>query len=188
MNDAKIRCDWAQVDPLLMEYHDNQWGVPIHDDRRLFEMLNLEGAQTGLSWLTILRKRDGYRRAFDDFDIVKIARYDGSKLTELLNDKAIVRNRLKINAVRENAKATLMIKQKHGSLDAYLWSFVKDVRLTHVDSALAIQISKRMSKDLKKNGFRFLGPTTCFAFMQAVGMINDHTPTCFRNSITDTEQ
>lgn len=188
MNDDKVRCAWALTDPLLVEYHDNQWGVPVHDDQLLFEMLNLEGAQAGLSWLTILRKRDGYRRAFDNFDIAKIARYDDLRLAELLEDNTIVRNRLKISAVRENAKASLVIKQKHGSLDAYLWSFVKNMQLTRADDSIAVQISKNMSKDLKKNGFRFLGPTTCLAFMQAVGMINDHTPACFRYSVISTEQ
>jgi DNA-3-methyladenine glycosylase I len=188
MNDTKIRCEWAQTDPLLMDYHDSQWGVPVHDDRLLFEMLNLEGAQAGLSWLTILRKRDGYRKAFDNFDVQRIAHYDDTKQAELLQNKAIIRNRLKINAVRENAKACIAIKQTHGSLDAYLWSFTNGKRLTRTDSAVADKISKQMSKDLKKNGFRFLGPTTCYAFMQAVGMMNDHTPECFRYSLIDTEQ
>jgi DNA-3-methyladenine glycosylase I len=171
-----------------MDYHDSQWGVPVHDDRLLFEMLNLEGAQAGLSWLTILKKRAGYRRAFDNFDIQKIARYDDAKQFELLQDESIIRNRLKINAVRENARACLAVQQIHGSLNAYLWNFVEGKHLTYVDSVMATQISKQMSKDLKRDGLRFLGPTTCYAFMQAVGMMNDHAPECFRYSLIDTEQ
>ncbi|HSW91345.1 MAG TPA: DNA-3-methyladenine glycosylase I [Candidatus Saccharimonadales bacterium] len=188
MTTSKIRCAWAGVDPLLASYHDSQWGVPVHDDRLLFEMLNLEGAQAGLSWLTILKKRDGYRKAFDNFNVEKIARYDDTKQAELLQNEAIIRNRLKINAVRENARACIAIKQVHGSLDAYLWSFTNGKHLTCADSVAADKISKQMSKDLKKNGFCFLGPTTCYAFMQAVGIMNDHTPECFRYSLIDTEQ
>ena len=177
---SKTRCSWANGSELMAAYHDTEWGVPVHDDRLLFEMLNLEGAQAGLSWLTILTRRNGYRKAFDNFDSEKIAQYDENKRATLLQDKGIIRNRLKINAVIENAKATLAAKEKHGSLGVYLWSFVFGKQLTHADEAEAIEISKEMSKDLKKNGFRFVGPTTCFAFMQAVGMINDHSPECFR--------
>jgi len=174
------RCEWANSSKLMSVYHDEQWGVPVHDDRLLFEMLNLEGAQAGLSWLTILTRRNGYRTAFDNFDSAKIAQYDENKRATLLQDTGIIRNRLKINAVIENAKATLLDKEKYGSLDTYLWSFVSGKQLTHADEAEATEISKKMSKDLKKNGFRFMGSTTCFAFMQAVGMIRDHSPECFR--------
>jgi DNA-3-methyladenine glycosylase I len=179
MKSNKQRCKWANSSELMATYHDEEWGVSVHDDRLLFEMLNLEGAQAGLSWLTILNKRNGYRTAFDNFDSRKIAQYDESRRATLLQDTSIIRNRLKINAVIENAKATLVAKEKYGSLDAYLWSFVHGKQLTHTEQAEAIEVSKKMSKDLKKSGFRFAGPTTCFAFMQAVGMINDHSPECF---------
>jgi DNA-3-methyladenine glycosylase I len=162
---SKTRCTWANGSELMAAYHDTEWGVPVHDDRLLFEILNLEGAQAGLSWLPILTRRNGYRAAFDNFDPEKIAQYDESKRTTLLQDTRIIRNRLKINAVIENAKATLVAKEKHGSLDAYLWSFVSGKQITHADESEATAISKKMSKDLKKNGFRFVGPTTCFAFM-----------------------
>ncbi len=178
--DNKTRCSWAGGNELMVAYHDTEWGSPVHNDELLFEMLNLEGAQAGLSWLTILTRRDGYRTAFDNFDPQKIAQYDQNKQAMLLQDTGIIRNRLKINAVIENAQATLAIKEKHGSLDEYFWSFVSDKPLTHADGAKAAEISAKMSKDLKKNGFRFVGPTTCLAFMQAVGMINDHVPECFR--------
>lgn len=180
MKKDKKRCAWATTNDLLIAYHDTQWGVLLHDDQLLFEMLNLEGAQAGLSWLTILARRDNYRKAFDNFDAAKIARYDEAKRAALLQDKGIIRNRLKVNAFIENAKATLAIQAKHGSLNAYLWGFVGDRHLTHIDHVLAAEISKRMSKQLKKDGFRFVGPTICYAFMQVVGMINDHEPTCFR--------
>lgn len=176
---SKTRCAWANSSELMAAYHDKEWGVPVHDDRLLFEMFNLEGAQAGLSWLTILTRRDGYRRAFDNFDIQKVAQYDERKRALLLQDEGIIRNRLKINAVIENAKASLAAKEKYGSLGTYLWSFVQGKQLIHSDHEEAIEISKQMSKDLRKNGFRFVGPTTCFAFMQAVGMINDHSPECF---------
>jgi len=174
------RCQWAATNELLMAYHDKEWGIPVHDDRLLFEILNLEGAQAGLSWLTILTRRDNYRKAFDNFDVQKIAQYDDTKQVELLQDAGIIRNRLKINAVRENARACLAIQQKHGSLDAYLWSFAGDKKLTQATPELAADVSKQLSKQLKKDGFRFVGPTTCYAFMQAIGMMNDHSPECFR--------
>ena len=169
----KHRCEWANTNEILTAYHDEEWGTPVHDDRQLFEMLNLEGAQAGLSWVTILSRRDNYRKAFDNFDPQKIAQYDDVKQAALLQDASIIRNRLKVNAFIENAKATLAMQQKHGSLDAYLWSFIGNQKLT-------AEISKQMSKQLKKDGFRFIGPTTCYAFMQAVGMMNDHVPECFR--------
>lgn len=176
------RCSWAETNALLLSYHDQEWGVPVHDDRLLFEMLNLESAQAGLSWLTILTRRNGYRKAFDNFNIEKLIHYDDNKRAELLQDAGIIRNRLKINAVIENAKSCLVMQQVHGSLDTYFWRFVEGKRLTRVDHVLAGEISKRMSKGLKKDGFRFVGPTTCYAFMQAVGMMNDHEPECFRYS------
>lgn len=176
----KRRCLWAGSNDLLIAYHDNEWGVPVHDGRLLFEMLNLEGAQAGLSWLTILTRRDNYRKAFDDFDAAKIARYDEAKRSILLQDAGIIRNRLKINAFIENAKATLAMQQGHGSLDTYLWSYIGDHQLTQATHDQAAEISKQMSKGLKKDGFRFVGPTTCYAFMQAAGMMNDHAPRCFR--------
>ncbi len=174
------RCSWAESNDQLKSYHDTEWGVPVHDDRQLFEMLNLEGAQAGLSWLTILNKRDNYHRAFDNFDANLIAQYDEAKRATLLQDEGIIRNRLKVNAFIENAKATLAMQQKYGSLDAYLWNFIGDQKLTQATHDQAADISKKMSKQLKKDGFRFIGPTTCYAFMQAVGMMNDHTPGCFR--------
>lgn len=174
------RCHWAETNILLRQYHDNEWGVPVHDDRRLFEMLNLEGAQAGLSWLTILTKRDNYRRAFDDFDPDKIARYDETKRSELLQNKGIVRNRLKVNAFIENAKATLVVQQRQGNLETYLWSYISNRKLTGADHDEAMAMSMQMSKGLKKDGFRFVGPTTCYSFMQSVGMINDHEPACFQ--------
>jgi len=180
MKKELTRCPWAGETKIYQDYHDKEWGVPVHDDRLLFEMINLEGAQAGLSWLTILTRRDNYRKAFDNFDVLKIAQYDEDKRAALMQDAGIIRNRLKINAVIENAKACLAAQQKYGSLDAYLWGFTKGKQLAQADHARAGEISKQMSKDLKKNGFRFLGPTTCYAFMQAVGMMNDHTPECFR--------
>ena len=177
----RVRCTWAETDPILAVYHDIEWGVPVHNDRLLFEMLNLEGAQAGLNWLTILKKRSSYRQAFDNFDAKKIAVYDSHKRRELLSDQGIIRNRLKVNAFIENAKVTLAIRQKYGSLDVYLWDFIGgNKKLTQAHHEEASEISERMSKQLKKDGFRFVGPTICYAFMQAVGMINDHAPTCFR--------
>lgn len=183
MSALTTRCPWAESNELLQHYHDTEWGIPVHDDRQLFEMLNLEGAQAGLNWLTILSRRDSYRQAFDNFDASKIALYDETKRAALLQDPGIIRNRLKVNAFIENAKATLKIQQTHGSLDAYLWAYIGNETLTQADSAKAAEISRQMSKSMKKDGFRFIGPTTCYAFMQAVGMMNDHTPDCFRYSL-----
>lgn len=180
----KIRCAWAGNDPLYRQYHDEEWGVPVHNDRRLFEMLNLEGAQAGLSWITILRKRENYRTAFDNFDAAQIARYDEAKIAALLANPGIVRNRLKVAGVVKNARAFLVIQQEFGSFDAYIWRFVGGQPfVNHWRSLREIPTqtpeAEQMSKDLKKRGFTFVGPTICYAFMQAVGMVNDHTVDCF---------
>jgi len=172
-------------DPLYVAYHDREWGVPLHDDRKLFEFLLLEGAQAGLSWLTILRKRENYRKAFDHYNIAKIAKYNQTKINKLLSDKGIVRNRLKIASSVSNAKAYLEIRKEFGSFDNYLWKFVshkpKRNRFTSIkDIPPKTDESDAMSKDLKKRGFRFVGSTICYAFMQAVGMVNDHLTSCFR--------
>ncbi|HXZ49552.1 MAG TPA: DNA-3-methyladenine glycosylase I [Usitatibacter sp.] len=180
MKGERRRCPWAQSNELFFDYHDREWGVPVHDDRRLFEMLNLEGAQAGLSWSTILGKRAGYRRAFDAFDAAKIARYSAAKRAALLRDAGIVRNRLKIAAVVANAKAFLAAREEFGSFDAYVWSFVGGRPLRGPRNREAMAASERMSRDLAKRGFRFVGPTICYAFMQAVGLVNDHAPGCFR--------
>ena len=177
---ATKRCTWAQSNELFFRYHDEEWGVPEHDDRRLFEMLNLEGAQAGLSWLTILRKRDNYRRAFDRFDAAKIARYTSAKRAALLRDEGIVRNRLKVEAVVANAKAFLAVRKEFGTFDAFIWSFVDGKHLRGPGNAKAAAASEAMSRELRKRGFRFVGPTICYAFMQAVGMVDDHAPDCFR--------
>ena len=174
------RCAWADTQELFIPYHDEEWGVPVHDDRLLFEMLNLEGAQSGLSWLIILRKRAGYRKAFGNFNVRKVAKYDDAKRAALLEDAGIVRHRQKINAVIVNAQAVLRIQRELGSLDAYIWSFVEGVPIVDGERNGGHAISERMSKDLKKKGFSFVGPTTCYAFMQAVGMVNDHDRKCFR--------
>jgi len=174
---ARKRCQWAQSDALLAAYHDGEWGVPVHDDRLLFEMLTLEGAQAGLSWLTILRKRENYRAAFDRFDARKIARYDAAREAALRQDAGIVRNRLKIHSVVENAKSFLQIQREFGSFDAYLWRFSEGVTVKNRAGRLA---AERLSKDLKRRGFRFVGGEICYAFLQAVGVVNDHAKGCFR--------
>jgi DNA-3-methyladenine glycosylase I len=181
----KVRCAWARGDPLYTDYHDTEWGVPQHDDRKLFEFLVLEGAQAGLSWLTILRKRENYREAFNNFDAGKVAAYDTKKLAELLSDKGIVRNRLKIEAAIQNARAFLALQKEFGSFDAYIWQFVggkprKNVWKTTGEIPPKTAESNAMSKDLIKRGFKFVGATICYAFMQATGMVNDHTVDCFR--------
>lgn len=179
------RCGWAQK-PIDIEYHDAEWGVPVHDERLLFEFLILEGAQAGLSWTTILNKRENYRRAYDNFDIERIAAYDDAKQAELLADAGIVRNRLKVAASIDNAKAALRIRETEpGGLDGYLWSFVDGRPIVnrweaYRDAPAKTAVSDAMSKDLKKRGFRFVGSTICYAFMQAVGMVNDHETGCFR--------
>jgi DNA-3-methyladenine glycosylase I len=179
------RCAWPKTE-LDIAYHDTEWGVPVHDDRLLFEMLILEGAQAGLSWSTILKKRDNYRRAFDDFDARKIAKYDARKVKALLADAGIVRNRLKIAATIQNAKAFLAVQNEFGSFDAYLWRFVggrpmQNRRRSLKDIPPRTPESDALSKDLLKRGFKFVGSTICCAFMQAVGMVNDHTIDCFRH-------
>lgn len=179
-----IRCPWATT-PLMIEYHDTEWGVPVHDDRLLFEFLILEGAQAGLSWSTILNKRENYRRAFDNFDVRKIANYDERKVSKLLEDAGIIRNRLKIAAAVQNAGSFLAVQKESGSFDGYLWKFVggKPIRnswrsVKQVPASTAE--SDALSKDLSKRGFKFVGSTICYAFMQAVGMVNDHLTTCFQ--------
>ncbi|MDE3059326.1 MAG: DNA-3-methyladenine glycosylase I [Bacteroidota bacterium] len=180
-----IRCPWGNSDPLYMNYHDKEWGVPVHDDRKLFEMLILEGAQAGLSWITILRKREAYRKAFNNFDAKKIACYDKRKVKQLLADKGIVRNKLKISAVIRNAQAFLAIQKEFGSFDAYIWQFVggkpkQNSRAAMKNVPATAPESDAMSKGLKKRGFTFVGSTICYSFMQAVGMVNDHLVECFR--------
>lgn len=179
-DDGLVRCSWANLDDLLRNYHDNQWGVPEHDDRELFEMLNLEGAQAGLSWLTILRKRNGYKQAFDDFNAEKMAVYDSEKVAELLNDPGIIRNRLKVQAFMGNAKSYINIVKTNGSFDKYIWHFVDGKPLDASEGDKANEISKLMSSELKKAGFKFVGPMVCFSFMQATGLINDHEKQCYR--------
>ena len=182
---AVRRCHWAQSQ-LMMEYHDTEWGVPLHDDRRLFEFLILEGAQAGLSWETILRKRENYRSAFDGFDAAKIARYDKRKVRALMAGAGIVRNRLKIAATITNAQAFLAVQKEHGSFDDYIWKFVGGKPRRNNSWRQSKQVPTRtaesdaMSKALKKRGFRFVGSTICYAFMQATGMVNDHAIDCFR--------
>jgi DNA-3-methyladenine glycosylase I len=179
------RCEWCGSDPLYVAYHDDEWGVPVHDDRLLFEFLILEGAQAGLSWLTILKKRDNYRKAFHDFDCERIARYTQADVARLLADPGIVRNRLKIASAIGNARGVLAIRGEFGSLDAYLWRFVDGVPRRNAWKSMAelpakTDLSDALSRDLKKRGFNFVGSTICYAFMQAVGMVNDHTTDCFR--------
>ena len=180
------RCDWAGSDPLYASYHDGEWGVPLHDDRRLFELLLLEGAQAGLSWITVLRKRESYRRAFDRFDPRKIARYDRRKIQALLRDPGIVRNRAKVEGAVRSARAFLDLVGREGSFDRYLWSFVGGKPLQNRRRSLGevpaeTTESRAMSRELRKRGFTFVGPTICYAFMQAAGMVNDHLVSCFRH-------
>lgn len=185
MNGVK-RCGWAGLnDQLYLDYHDKEWGVPVHDDRVLFEFLVLEGAQAGLSWGTILRKRESFRRAFDGFDPKKVARYDGKRVAQLMKDPGIIRNRLKITSAIQNAKAFLDVQKEFGSFDTYIWGFLggrtKVNRWRTLEEIPATtRESEAMSKDLLRRGFRFVGPTICYAHMQATGMVNDHVKTCFR--------
>jgi DNA-3-methyladenine glycosylase I len=181
-----VRCGWAGTDPLYVAYHDTEWGVPQHDDRHLFEMLVLEGAQAGLSWITILRKRQAYKAAFDNFEIATVASYDRRKHASLLRDPGIVRNRIKIDAAIKNARAVVAIIEEVGSFDAYLWRFVDGRPLINRWRSLAdvpaqTPASDALSRDLRQRGCSFVGSTICYAFMQAVGMVNDHVTTCFRH-------
>ena len=181
------RCQWAGSDPLYVAYHDLEWGVPVHDDRTIFEFLILEGAQAGLSWSTILKKRAAYRVAFDQFDPAVVAAYDDAKVAELLANPGIVRNRAKIASAIRNARAFLVVQQEFGSFDAYVWQFVGREPIQNAWQTLAqapaeTTESQAMSQDLKRRGFNFVGPTICYAFMQAIGMVNDHTLDCFRHA------
>lgn len=185
--DGRARCGWGESAPDYLAYHDDEWGAPLHDERRLFEMLVLEGQQAGLSWLTILRKRDGYRAAFDGFDAGRIAAYDARKRTALMADARIVRNRAKIDAAIANARATLALREAHGGLEPYLWGFVDGRPLVNrwrrLDQVPArTPLSERISKELRRLGFKFVGPTIVYAFMQSVGMVNDHLVRCFRHA------
>jgi DNA-3-methyladenine glycosylase I len=180
------RCAWAESGPLEAAYHDTEWGVPVHDDRRLFEFLVLEGAQAGLSWSTILRKRDAYREAFAGFDPARVARFDARRQRTLLADAGIVRNRLKIESAVRNACAFLKVQEEFGSFDTYVWSLVDGTPIRHAWKTPAqvpasTPVSDALSKDLKRRGFNFVGTTICYAFMQAVGIVNDHTVGCFRS-------
>ncbi|MGB9499036.1 MAG: DNA-3-methyladenine glycosylase I [Dissulfuribacterales bacterium] len=182
------RCEWANGSDLERAYHDTQWGTPVHNDRKLFEFLILEGAQAGLSWSTILKKRDGYRKAFENFDAKKISAYSEDNIAELLNNSEIIRNRLKINAAITNARAFLAVQKEFGSFDTYIWQFVNGKPIRNAWKKLAeipanTPESEIMSKDLKKRGFKFVGPTICYAFMQAIGMVNDHIVDCFRYNV-----
>jgi DNA-3-methyladenine glycosylase I len=181
-----VRCAWASVEPNI-SYHDKEWGVAVHDDRLLFEFLILEGAQAGLSWETILKKREAYRKAFDNFDPQRVARYSAARVEKLMKNAGIVRNRLKIESTIDNAKAFLRVQKEFGSFDAYVWAFVGgtpriNTRKTMNDIPPSSPESDALSKDLKRRGFRFVGTTICYAFMQAVGMVNDHTVGCFRKN------
>ncbi len=180
------RCQWCEGDSLYIKYHDKEWGVPLHSDRKLFEFLVLEGAQAGLSWITVLRKRTAYRLAFDRFDYNKIATYKESKIQSLLNNPEIIRNKLKIRSAVKNAQAFIQVREEFGTFNNYIWQFTDQKiiqnRWTSLQTVPAMTaISERMSKELKKRGFNFVGPTICYAFMQAIGMVNDHTVDCFRH-------
>ncbi len=181
----KTRCEWVGNDPLMISYHDTEWGVPTYNDKALFEFLILEGAQAGLSWTTILRKRENYRKAFDNFNVNKIAQYDSKKISSLLSNEGIIRNKLKIAATIQNAKAFLNVQKEFGTFDKYIWQFVgsKPIKSTFKklsDYPARTKEAETMSKDLLKRGFKFVGPTICYAFMQAVGIVNDHQVQCFR--------
>jgi DNA-3-methyladenine glycosylase I len=187
MNDSQtpIRCAWVGSDPLMIEYHDREWGVPLHDDRKLFEFLILEGMQAGLSWMTILRKRENFREAYDGFDPLKVAQYDDQKVAELLSNAGIIRHRGKIGASITNAKMFLDVQSEFGSFDAYIWQFVGGKPIVNTWRSMdelpaQTAESVAMSKDLRQRGFKFVGPTICYAHMQATGMVNDHTIDCFR--------
>ena len=179
----KKRCDWAKDEPNTT-YHDDEWGTPQHDDQKLFEFLILEGAQAGLSWVTILKRRDGYRKAFSDFDVLKVSKYTQKRVQKLLLDESIIRNKLKVNSAINNAKVFLKIQKEFDSFDNYLWGFVNHKPIKNKfkklsDIPATTEISEKLSKDLKKRGFNFVGPTICYALMQATGMVNDHTSNCY---------
>lgn len=185
MNAAKTRCPWCEKDDLYRNYHDLEWGIPLHDDRKLFELLNLEGAQAGLSWYTVLSKREAYRKAFDDWDPIKISRYTEARVEKLLANPGIIRNRLKVAGTVLNAKAFLAVQKEFGSFDTYIWQFVGGKPIVNHPKAMGqvpakTTLSDAMSKDLKKRGFKFIGSTICYAFMQASGMVDDHLSTCWR--------
>lgn len=188
MNETEIphpRCGWCGTDPLYIDYHDTEWGVPVHDDRHLFELICLEGQQAGLSWITVLKKRAHYRRRFKDFEIAPVSRMRDASLERLLTDTGLIRNRLKLYSIRNNAVAALAIQEEFGSLDAYFWSFVGERpldgrRRVLQDVPASTELSDRLSKDLKRRGFKFVGSTICYAFLQAGGFVNDHIRGCFR--------
>ena len=180
----KIRCSWVEDIPIFIDYHDNEWGRPVHDDVKLFEMLTLEGAQAGLSWLTVLKKREAYREAFDQFDFNKVALYDDVKIEELVANATIIRNRLKIKSTITNAKLFLEVIEKHGSFDKFIWQYVDYQPIVNhwekiEDLPATTPLSDKISKDLKKMGFKFVGSTIIYAYVQAIGMVNDHLKTCF---------
>ncbi|MCL5268655.1 MAG: DNA-3-methyladenine glycosylase I [Bacteroidetes bacterium] len=180
-----VRCPWPKDDLLMIDYHDKEWGVPVHRDEKIFQFLVLEGMQAGLSWSTILHKRENFRRAFDNFDVEKVARYDGRKIRSLLSDKGIIRNRLKIEAAVNNARQFIKVMEDFGSFDKYVWRFVDGKPIVNVWKTLkglpaSTKESDAMSKDLKERGFKFVGTTICYAHMQATGMVNDHVTSCFR--------
>ncbi|MGH8581353.1 MAG: DNA-3-methyladenine glycosylase I [Gammaproteobacteria bacterium] len=182
---ARTRCAWPKSDPLMIDYHDHEWGVPLHDDQKLFEFLILEGAQAGLSWLTVLRKRENFRRAFDHFDPRKVARYGEPRIAKLMQDPGIIRNRKKIEAAVSNARAFLRLQEEYGSFDRYVWGFVGGRPLQNHWRSLGElparnAVSDALSHDLKQRGFKFIGSTVCYAHMQATGMVNDHLVSCFR--------
>jgi len=182
----KTRCDWSTKDPLYIAYHDNEWGVPLHDEQQLFEFLILETFQAGLSWITVLRKRENFREAFDKFDYKKVALYDEAKIQELLQDKGIIRNKLKVRSAVSNAQAFMEIQKEFGSFDKYIWGFVggnplQNNRKTMSELPATTEISDQLSRDLKKRGFKFVGSTVIYAHMQATGMVNDHVVDCFRH-------
>lgn len=181
------RCPWCGDDPLYVRYHDDEWGVPVHDDRKLFEMLILEGTQAGLSWITVLRKRESYREALEDFDPEVVAGYGRRKINALMRDARLIRNKAKLESTIINARAFLRVQSAHGSFDAYLWDFVDGKPIVHRYRSVkqvpaCTSLSDTVAKDLKKRGFKFVGTTICYAYMQAVGMVNDHLTTCFRHS------
>jgi DNA-3-methyladenine glycosylase I len=184
---TKYRCSWPKDDPIYLEYHDKEWGVPVYDDRELFEKLILDGAQAGLSWIIVLKRQANYRKAYDQFDPLKMANWTERKIETLLNDSGIIRNRLKVLAARQNAKSYLDLVDEKGNFSDFLWSFVNHKQITNYwkswnKTPAKTKESEKMSKELKARGFQFVGPTICYAFMQAVGMVNDHITSCFRHS------